>query len=93
MLFQYSVTNDWFYVSKIHRMRHIVNLISEFAMKIGKKNMFTYADVLERIRRYLFQNKILLEHSKSVFRFTVSCLRNYVGYFGILPNCQTPYKS
>ena len=73
----------------IHRMRPIILIqgtsslqIREFAMKIGKINMFSYNDT--RIRRYLFQCKISFEHSKSVFSFTVPCIRKLVGHLGML---------
>ena len=46
--------------------------------------MFFYTDDLERFRQYLFQYNFLLEHSKSVFRFAVPCIKRWMGYFGIL---------
>ena len=80
----------------LHNMRPIETLmnpttrstdilyISEFVTKIEKLAMLSYTDDLERIRRYLFQHKVLLEHFKSVFRFAIQCISRWVGYFGNL---------
>ena len=54
-------------------------------MKTEKLAMLFYTDVLERIRQYLFQYNFLLEHSNSVSRFAVPCIRRWMGYFGMLP--------